>query len=161
MSAVALRLLRRIPSALLIVAITSIALPSWAVPPSARAFESRLWAPCCYEGTLDIHESDLARTLRHEIEARIEKGESEPSIQADLVARYGEKVIAARSAGPSERMGLIIAAFIVSAGVVLALSFRRRVRKTAIIGETPSAPGARADDELERRLDAELAELDG
>jgi cytochrome c-type biogenesis protein CcmH len=55
--------------------------------PSAKALESRLYAPCCYGGTLDIHGSDLARVLRAEIETRIARGETTESIQADFVSR--------------------------------------------------------------------------
>ena len=42
----------------------------------ALAIETRLLAPCCWNGTLDTHDSELARTLRSEIETRVAHGAS-------------------------------------------------------------------------------------
>ena len=36
-------------------------------PRSAKALESRLYAPCCYGGTLDIHDSPVAQELRVDV----------------------------------------------------------------------------------------------
>ena len=58
----------------------------------ALAIETRLLAPCCWNGTLDTHDSELARTLRSEIETRVAHGESGARIESDLVERYGPKI---------------------------------------------------------------------
>lgn len=122
--------------------------------PSAQAFESRLYAPCCYNGTLDIHESEMARDLRKEIETRIDRGESVDAIQEDFVARYGDKVLAARSDKPSQVVGVVLAALIALSAAGLVIVFRRWKRPT-VKREPPTAR-----DDLDRQIDADLAELD-
>ena len=58
----------------------------------ARAVSSRLIAPCCYQQTLDVHESELATALRAEIASRLRAGESPAQVEDSLVERYGERV---------------------------------------------------------------------
>jgi cytochrome c-type biogenesis protein CcmH len=131
---------------------------SW---PSAKAFESRLYAPCCYGGTLDIHESDLARALRAEIEARIARGETTESIQADLVSRYGSGVLAARSDAPIERMSVVLASLMLLSACALAGgSWRWNRRSAGPTDRRVAAHPTTARDELDTRLDEELAEFD-
>lgn len=124
----------------------------------AKALESRLYAPCCYNGTLDVHASELARELRVEIEQRLEKGESSEVIQADFVERYGEKVLAARSDAPIRRMGVLVvlATLIVAGFLVRALRRWRRSNDA-----DPTLLGERPRDDLDGRIDDELARLDG
>ncbi|WP_240488423.1 cytochrome c-type biogenesis protein [Labilithrix luteola] len=128
--------------------------------PGAKALESRLYAPCCYGGTLDTHESDLAHDLRKEIESRVEHGEALDAIQNDFVARYGEKVLAARSDTPIRAMGMAVVAVLVIAGAGLTIALRRWTKRepSAVTkrdaGATPDAG------HLDARIDAELAELD-
>ncbi|MFO0739791.1 MAG: cytochrome c-type biogenesis protein CcmH [Labilithrix sp.] len=122
----------------------------------ALALEARLNAPCCFNGTLDIHDSDLAKSLRSEIEHRLAAGETADTIQADFVARYGDRVIAARSESPIRALGLSLAALAVVAAAVLALALRRWTRRQ----EGPSTELPRHD-QLDERIDAELADLDG
>lgn len=133
-------------------------------PAGAKALESRLYAPCCYNGTLDIHESELARSLREEIESRLAQGESSDVIQADFVTRYGDRVLAARSDSPLRAMGIGIAvAAILAAAGLLALVRRWTTRRVRGNGARPAAvssrPGKKRDD-LDDRIDADLAELD-
>jgi cytochrome c-type biogenesis protein CcmH len=129
--------------------------------PGAAALESRLLAPCCYGGTLDVHESDPARELRREIEDRLARGESAEAIQADFVERYGEKVLAARSDRPIAAMGLTVAALLGALGIGLLLALRRWTSPRPRSGRA-SGPPARAErDDLDARIDAELAELEG
>jgi cytochrome c-type biogenesis protein CcmH len=125
----------------------------------AKALESRLYAPCCYGGTLDVHESDLARDLRKEIETRLAGGESADVIQADFVERYGARVIAASSDRPIELMQLAVLA-----AIVIACAFVGRMvvrwRRTAVARVEPSTSTALARDEFDERLDAEVREAD-
>lgn len=126
-----------------------------AEPAGARALEARLNAPCCYNGTLDIHDSELARGLRLEIERRVAEGETADAIQADFVARYGERVVAARSDAPIRGLGLTLGGLGLLAAVALGVALRRWTRRS----EAPAAPkGPR--DVLDERIDADLAELD-
>jgi cytochrome c-type biogenesis protein CcmH len=131
-------------------------------PPSAKALESRLYAPCCYNGTLDIHESELARELRKEIESRIARGDTAEVIQGDFVARYGEKVLAARSDRPARMTGTLVVVLMLMAAAGLAVALRRWTRTEragAPAGGATAGPSVR--DELDARVDAELAELEG
>lgn len=127
--------------------------------PGAAALEARLYAPCCYGGTLDTHDSDLARDLRKEIEGRLAGGEESESIQADFVVRYGERVVAARSDGPIRAMGLWIVGLTLAAAVGLGFALRRWTRKAAT--GAPLLATASLPDAFDQRLDDELADLDG
>lgn len=135
--------------------------------PGAKALESRLYAPCCYGGTLDTHESDLAHDLRSEIESRVERGESLDAIQSDFVERYGDKILAARSDTPIRAMGLAVVAVLVAAGAGLTIVLRRWTKREPNAGVNANANATAtlgaADvtaDQLDARIDAELAELD-
>lgn len=121
----------------------------------AKALESRLYAPCCYGGTLDIHDSELARALREEIEARVTRGETSDAVQDDLVARYGDRILAARSDAPIRHMGTVLGAGLALSAVALAVLARRLTRPT----RRPQII-VRGRDSLDERLDAELANLD-
>src|ERR1700710_967608 len=62
--------------------------------PGASAIEGRLMAPCCWTQTIDIHDSEIALSMRHEIRRRLRNGESADAIQASFVERYGPKILA-------------------------------------------------------------------
>jgi len=119
-----------------------------------------LYAPCCYGGALDIHESALARSLREVIALRLEAGATTASIPAHLVARYGEKLLAARSDSPIRAMGLGVAILTLLSGAALVFVMRRWTRRLRP-AEAHAAPAASAKrDALDARIDAELADLD-
>jgi hypothetical protein len=58
--------------------------------------ESQLLAPRCWHQMLDIHESDLAASLRHEIRTRLHAGESQSMIEDERVSRYGQRIRAVK-----------------------------------------------------------------
>lgn len=141
--------------------VLSVSGTGWAAETAgAKALEARLNAPCCYGGTLDIHESDLARSLREEIESRLARGESSDAIQADFVARYGDRVLAARSDSPIRAIGIGIVLAAISAAAGLALLLRRWTRRgrDEDLGDPSTSREPR--DALDERIDAELADLD-
>lgn len=135
--------------------------------PGAERLEGRLLAPCCWAQTLDIHGSEIANALRREIRTRLKAGEPADSIEASLVARYGERIRAVPDGVPLDEMGglgwlsvAVAAAFI---GVVL---WRWRQRGAAYAANSSDqgassansdAPATEASDE---RLDLELHRLD-
>lgn len=126
--------------------------------PGARALEARLYAPCCYGGTLDMHDSELAHDLRAEVEARFARGESSALIQEDFVRRYGEQVLATRSDRPFAAAGGLLVALALASGTVLVLRLRRR--GLASPKPLPARAGS-SRDALDERLDQELEALDG
>ena len=54
--------------------------------PGERALEGRLLAPCCYQGTLDVHESESAAALRMRIRGRLHAGETVEAVEASAKA---------------------------------------------------------------------------
>lgn len=129
-------------------------------PSSEEAIlEARLMAPCCYVQTLDIHESELATALRHEIRTRLAAGESAADVEQDFVARYGERV-RALPAGQDPRKGLGSFAAVVAAAAAVGLGVAiRRWRRAADAAPDRRSESA-AHDEYDERVDEELRRLD-
>lgn len=149
----------RLAALFIFLIVLALAPAAGAQAPGAKALQARLYAPCCYGGTLDIHDSDLARTLREEIESRLAHGETSDQVQADFVARYGTRVVAAPNDVAFRAIGAGAAVLGVLAAVALAVVMRRWTRRSTSREpqrESPSAPDA-----LDARIDAELAEIDG
>jgi len=120
-----------------------------------RVLEGRLLAPCCWVQTLDVHESPLAGELRSEVHARLHAGEAVSVVEADLVARYGERIRAVPAGSdPRRGIGLASAGLVVVTGALLLWLFVRRVRRGR--ATTPQLVTRR--DDYDRRLDEELAE---
>ena len=120
-----------------------------------KSVEAHLLAPCCWNGTLDVHESDLASTLRKEIRSRLRSGEGVEAIEEALVARYGERM---RAAPKSERVGLLLGAGVLGVLLAAAALLRKVVRPAAPLGASAAARASATttDDEWDRRLDDEL-----
>lgn len=121
------------------------------------ALEARLMAPCCWTQTLDVHDSPDARALRAEIEARLARGESTAEVEANLVARYGERIRAIPHAGYLDPIGLGVAIALCLSALGLVLVARRWVRPAP--DATPAHASPEAPDALDAQLEAELAEL--
>ncbi|WP_437544854.1 cytochrome c-type biogenesis protein CcmH [Sorangium sp. So ce367] len=127
--------------------------------PGERALAARLLAPCCWDQTLDVHESEVARDLRREIHARLRRGEVADAIEQDLVARYGERLRAAPSSGALGKvaLGLMLGIAATFLGILALLrSWRSNAAQAAPSGGTLVA----ARDEYDERLDDELRERD-
>ncbi|MCC6216288.1 MAG: cytochrome c-type biogenesis protein CcmH [Polyangiaceae bacterium] len=126
--------------------------------PGAAYLEARLRAPCCWNQTLDTHRSETSDTLRREIRARLEAGESKEAIEAAMVARYGERILATPNDSPIVTYALALAAGVVvagaAAGAMVARWRRQSSTPTAARGDAP-----RPRDELDERIDRELEDL--
>ncbi len=117
-----------------------------------KSVETRLLAPCCWNGTLDVHESDLARELRKEIRLRLRGGESVDAVEASMVERYGDKV---RAAPANEHVGVLLGAGALAAIGMAILLLRRSVGGMRLaVASTAGSPSPR--DEWDERLDDEL-----
>ncbi|WP_437507364.1 cytochrome c-type biogenesis protein CcmH [Sorangium sp. So ce1099] len=128
--------------------------------PGERALEGRLLAPCCWDQTLDVHESDVAQELRREIRARLRRGEAADVIEQDLVARYGDRLRAAPSSGVLGKvaLGMMLGIAVAFLGIFALLrSWRRSDAQPA---PSSVAVPAAARDEYDERLDDELRERD-
>jgi cytochrome c-type biogenesis protein CcmH len=131
-----------------------------------KTLEGRLLAPCCWTQTLDIHESEVAHSLRSEIRRRLQSGESASAIETDIVARYGEKIRAVPKGGSLTGMGVWLSILVAISGLgvaYLALRWARKGRRDEAdrAGESKAATGkdGKGRDEWDDRLDAEVNEL--
>ena len=125
--------------------------------PGASALEGRIMAPCCWTQTIDIHGSEIANDLRREIRKRLRSGETSDAIEASLVGRYGEKILAVPPGSPLKTLATLLVLGMVGAGGGALLMLKRwRGRALAPAGLPKGKPNA----QLDARLDAELRALD-
>jgi cytochrome c-type biogenesis protein CcmH len=133
--------------------------------PTLAELESEVMCPLCAT-TLELSNSPAADQIRREIERGIGAGKTKSEIKADLVAQFGEGILAAP---PREGFNLLAWILPLAGGLVavVALAFAAR-RWLAAREPEPSAdavanghaqPGL--DRDLERRLDEELARFEG
>jgi cytochrome c-type biogenesis protein CcmH/NrfF len=135
--------------------------PTPAPPPDpaaeAQAVADAIMSPYCPGLVLAACPSEQARDLRGEIRARLEAGESRGAIEADLVTRFGQGVLADPSSLPGGRVAIFVPALLGFAGLVLIAGYLRRWTRKGSDATLPSAPPP--DEALVDRLDDELARL--
>jgi cytochrome c-type biogenesis protein CcmH len=123
----------------------------------AQAIAGAIMSPFCPGLVLTACPSEDARELRTEIRQRLEAGEPREAIEADLVARYGQGVLADPSSLPGGRVAVLVPALLgFTALVFIALFVRRSTRRAAAAKERAEPP---PDPEISERLDDELARL--
>jgi cytochrome c-type biogenesis protein CcmH len=126
--------------------------------PSLAKLESEVMCPVC-KTTLDQSDSPAARRIKQLIAGWIREGRSEREIKAILVANYGPDILATP---PKKGLDLLVWLLplvgVLGGAAVLALAAWRWSRTR----EPPAGTAAAAlPPDLERRLDEELARLDG
>ena len=128
----------------------------------ADRLEGRLLAPCCWNQTLDIHGSEISNQLRKEIRTRLKAGDAPDRIEADIVARYGDKILAVPPQSPLKGFAIGLSFAFGGAGVAAAFMltrWRRRTRQQQeqeAKQEKPTGP-----DEWDEKLEDELERLEG
>jgi cytochrome c-type biogenesis protein CcmH len=129
--------------------------------PGANRLEGRIRAPCCWNQTLDIHGSEVSNELRREIRRRLRNGETPEAIEASIVARYGEKVLAVPPGSPLKSVAILLSVAMAGAGVG-GFFMLRRWRERGQKGKLPApSEGTNASEkDYAERLDAELKALD-
>ncbi len=131
--------------------------------PGAQQLESRLLAPCCWNQTLDIHGSPTASDLKKEIRRRLAAGESADAIEASIVARYGEKIVAVPKGSPLGRTASLLAIAMGVAGIgalFLLVRWRRRSAALALAEKkSAAASGGKDRDRYDDQIDAELEQM--
>lgn len=131
----------------------------------ASALEGRIRAPCCWNQTLDIHGSPVANELRREIRKRLKAGETQEAIQADIVRRYGEKVLAVPPGNPLKDVGVLLSLAFGAAGIAagaMLLRWRRRAQaeRMAELDEDEKKPKKKRErDAYDEQIDAELDKM--
>jgi cytochrome c-type biogenesis protein CcmH len=145
----------RLTIALLGALLASLAGPALAVQPDevmkdpaletrARALSGELRCLVCQNESIDDSEAPLARDIRILIRERIGKGESNDSVRAYLVSRYGDFILLKPPFKPETLLLWLSPVLTLGLGVAAALYARRRA---------PSATPRLSDDE-EARLAA-------
>lgn len=138
-----------------------LALRAPAPPPDpgteAQAIAGAIMSPFCPGLVLTACPSEDARTLRAEIRERLEAGEPRAAIETDLVARFGQGVLADPSSLPGGRIAVLVPAVLGLAGLVAIAAFLRRPTRRGAATESPHEPPP--DDVLADRLEDELARL--
>src|SRR6478609_668892 len=130
--------------------------------PGASAIEGRLMAPCCWMQTIDIHDSPIALSMRHEIRRRLRNGERPEAIQASFVDRYGSKIMAVQEGSQLKNVFIGLSVVMGGAGVAAAMMISRWRKQSA--AKDAAKPGKEAlepkRDQWDEKLDAELKDLD-
>jgi len=117
-------------------------------------------APCCWMQTIDIHDSPISLSMRHEIRRRLRNGESSEAIQASFVERYGPKIMAVQESSQLKNVFIGLSVVMGGAGVAAAMMIGRW-RKHSGPKEAPKKDGSEAPrDQWDEKLDAELKDLD-
>ena len=125
--------------------------------PSQAKLEGEIMCPVCGT-TLDQSDSPAAQQIKRVIARDISAGKSDCRIKDELVANYGDSILAApRRSG----FGLLawwvpLGGILVAAAVVAAAAWRWSQKR-----DSDAAPVVALDPKLERRLDEELRRYDG
>lgn len=126
------------------------------VGPDPREVYDRLIAPCCWNQTLDIHDSELATKLRVEIAERLQQGELPTAIEDDMAARFGERIRAVpRARDPRQTMALSMVGAMVMSLLGLLLLARRWLKRRLQLLE-PQGEEAPWDTQPRSEYDAQL-----
>jgi cytochrome c-type biogenesis protein CcmH len=128
--------------------------------PGERELLKRLVAPCCWNQTLDSHQGAAPDGFRAEIRSRLYAGETPAQIEADYVARYGERVRAASGSSAMGWAAVIAGVVVIGAGAALLRTVLRWGKKSPTLPENAKGKDAAAPDALDERLDAELRAMD-
>lgn len=124
--------------------------------PTLAELESEVICPTC-KTTLDQSSSPVAQRLRAFIRERIAAGDSKSEIKDQLVAQFGEQVLASPPARGFNLLAWVLppVALVAGAAVVGLLAVRWSRRR----GERDPPPAPPTAD-LDRRIDEELARFD-
>ena len=120
-------------------------------------------APCCWTQTIDIHDSEIALSMRHEIRRRLRNGESSEAIQASFVERYGPKILAVQPNSQLKNVFIGLSVVMGGAGIAAAMMIGRWRKQSGSAKAGPGAKNADSDparDQWDEKLDAELKGLD-
>ncbi|HEX6789345.1 MAG TPA: cytochrome c-type biogenesis protein [Gaiellaceae bacterium] len=129
--------------------------------PTLAQIEHEVMCPTCHT-LLELSHAPIADRMRSFIRRRIAAGDSDGEIKQELVAEFGEGVLAAP---PARGFGLVAWLLPIcgslAIGVIVAITLRRwkrdRDRETSAL---ESAECARLAPAMLRRLERELAEFD-
>ncbi len=129
---------------------------------TARKIKAEIMSPCCWNGTVDAHNSPIAERIAADIDRRVAAGETEAQIVDRLVGQYGERILARpRTSGFGLVFYLVPAILVVFAGIGIAAWLSKSARGAEPgAGSSPAPPsGELGANELEARFEEELRRL--
>ena len=132
--------------------------------PTQGELEGELMCPICAGETLAQSDSPAAQRIKAYIATRIAAGDTRSEIKDNLVAIWGQRILAAppRHGFDLLAWALPLVGLVGAAGIMGFLAWRwTRVREPEPAPERWSLNGHPLDPEEERRLDEELARFDG
>jgi cytochrome c-type biogenesis protein CcmH len=132
--------------------------------PTLAELEQELICPTCHS-LLALSNAPVADRMRAFIRARIAAGDTKSEIKDQLVAQFGESVLAAPPKSGFNLLAWALPLAGAAAGVALLALALRRWSRGRVAEEPPAAPPSAngrpaLDPDLERRLDEELARYD-
>ncbi|MES1171610.1 MAG: cytochrome c-type biogenesis protein CcmH [Bacteroidota bacterium] len=145
--------------ALLMALGTAVAAPAVQAADRVQDLFQRLFSPCCYRETIDMHASPQADDLRLEVRDRVSRGETTEAILAHMVSRYGPDVLT-RPPGRGLSVALFTGAGVFTSALLLFAARRsRRAVAPAPDSQRRQVP-AEPEHELLDMLNNEIAALD-
>jgi cytochrome c-type biogenesis protein CcmH len=131
--------------------------------PSQGELESELMCPICQGETLAQSDSPAAQRIKAYIARRITAGATRSEIKDELVAQWGQRILAAPPRHGFDLLAWVLplVGLIGAAGVLGFLAWRwTRAREPAPVPRQWALDGHPLDPEEERRLDDELRRFD-
>jgi cytochrome c-type biogenesis protein CcmH len=125
--------------------------------PTLGELEGEVVCPTCHT-TLDQSNSPIARRMKVFITSRIRMGDTKSEIEGKLVAQFGPEVIAKPSKHGFDLVAWLLPLFLLAGGAAgvgaAAWRWRRASTQAAV---SPTVP---LDEDVERRIDEELASFE-
>lgn len=123
-----------------------------------KKIEQELIAPCCWNMTVDQHESPASRQLRAEVATMLRAGKSKEEIFDQLVAIHGERILARPRRHGFNLMAYVAPVAALAAGSVIVVFFlRRRVPPTLVARSNgPAASRGGNDQAWDQKVEEEL-----
>lgn len=126
--------------------------------PGEHELFGRLLAPCCWNQTLEVHDSEIARQLRAELRVRLMAGEAPQAIERDLVLRYGERILAVPGRDSRQDIVWLVLVAMIAALLGLVAAGRRWRARSSPERDELAAQSIAADPRLDALIEAELEE---
>jgi len=101
-----------------------------------KRIQDRFLAPCCWQQSVAVHDSDIAKQMRAEIASMVADGKNEEQIVDLYVARYGERILREPRGANWLWSILVPLASIVLATAGLVLFLSRQLKQPALVAAT-------------------------
>ena len=103
---------------------------------TVRRIQDRFLAPCCWQQSVAVHDSDIAKQMRAEIASMVADSKNEEQIVDLYVARYGERILREPRGANWLWSILVPLASIVLATAGLVLFLSRQLKQPALVAAT-------------------------